>query len=105
MRKKFGLKQPRDDGFEESVDVVLWMQLLKAKYKTSKQFSEALLETKGKYLYEFDRTAGGPKGRSKWGGCFTEDSKTGGKVFRGENMMGRLLMMLRDSELYQKSHK
>lgn len=99
MRKKFGLPMPKDDGWKEEVDVVLWMKLHYAKYKASTEFAKALLETKGKYLYEFDRGAGGTKGHSKWGGCFARDDKTGQRVFRGKNVMGKLLMFLRKEKL------
>ena len=99
MREKFDLPMPKDDGWKEEVDVVMWMQLHYAKYKASPEFAKALLGTKGKYLYEFDRGAGGLKGRSKWGGCWTTKNKTGKKVFQGENVMGKLLMFTREQKM------
>ena len=99
MRKKFKLPMPKDDGWKAEVDVAMWMKLHYAKYKASPEFAQALLGTKDKYLYEFDRGAGGPKGHSKWGGCFTTDDKTGKRVFRGKNVMGKLLMFLRKQKL------
>ena len=98
MREKFDLPMPKDDGCKE-VDVAMWMKLHYAKYKASREFAQALLGTKGKYLYEFDRGAGGRKGRSKWGGCWTKNDKTGKKVFQGKNVMGKLLMFMREQKL------
>ena len=96
MRKKFALPTPEDDGLDvKRVDVEMWKMLQRAKCKGSPKFVKALLATKDKYVYEFDRGAGGSKGRSKWGGCFTKDDTTKQEVFKGSNVMGEILMSVR----------
>ena len=94
MREKFALPIPQDDGLDvKRMDVEMWKMLQHAKCKAS---TKALLATKGKYVYEFDRGAGGSKGRSKWGGCFTKDDTTKQEVFKGNNVMGEILMSVRE---------
>ena len=71
--------------------VVSSMRLcLELKYKTSLAFREALERSKGKYIVE-DQTTFPSKSADSWG------TKLVGDEYVGPNLLGRLLMELRDN--------
>lgn len=94
LRSELGMSEPAVEEFNAEKDEPLWRMLHMAKWNASPEFQKCLLQTQGKYLYEFDRSNGRiGKPESVWGGCFLPDGK-----FRGKNVMGKMLMDLRHKQ-------
>jgi hypothetical protein len=94
LRSELGMSDPAVEEFNAEKDEPLWRMLHMAKWNASPEFRKCLLQTQGKYLYEFDRSNGRiGQPESVWGGCFLPDGK-----FRGQNVMGKMLMDLRSKQ-------
>jgi len=78
----------RDDWGEMLVDAIKFC--LMQKYEQCPAFREKLLSSKGKFIVE-DQTANHKKSPDTWG------VKRKGDAFEGPNLLGRLLMELRDN--------
>ena len=83
----------RADWKEIAVDVMRFC--LNHKYLSSEEFRNALAESKGKYIVEDESNR--RKKPDSWGAVF--DAAT--NEYYGKNIMGRLLMQLRDSGYLQ----
>lgn len=83
----------RADWKEIAVDVMRFC--LNHKYLSSEDFRNALAESKGKYIVEDESNR--RKKPDSWGAVF--DAAT--NEYYGKNIMGRLLMQLRDSGYLQ----
>lgn len=70
----------------------IWLPILRAKYTQNDELKRELLDSRHRYLLEFDRGAGIRD--SFWGGMDSED----GRIV-GNNFMGRMLMQVRDELL------
>ncbi len=80
-----------DSFFQWDIHAALWRELHQAKYEASVEFRTALYQTRFFYLYEADTKCARKTGRKAiWGGCFDKQ-----RIWRGENIAGRLLMHLR----------
>ena len=80
-----------DSSFQWNIHAALWRELHQAKYEASAEFRTALYQTRFFYLYEADTKCARKTGRKAiWGGCFDKQ-----RIWRGENVAGRLLMDLR----------
>ena len=102
VRSKFDLPNPNPDDYIPTEHDKIWRELHEAKFSASKSFRDTLLATNGKFLYEFDRAGGRKTTTGKqpivvWGGCFVSDENNI-KRFRGKNVMGQMLMRLRDAK-------
>jgi predicted NAD-dependent protein-ADP-ribosyltransferase YbiA (DUF1768 family) len=92
LRKRLDMPEPKKEKFDEKNDKPLWRMLHQAKFDASAAFQDCLKKTSENYLYEFDRSSGNLKQlESFWGGCFLPDG-----TFRGKNVMGEMLMELRN---------
>ena len=80
----------RPDWAEHDVDAMKFC--LMEKYRQSEAFREELARSQGLYIVE-DQTTFQKKSPNTWGVKPSED----GKAFVGPNLMGRLLMELRDN--------
>lgn len=78
----------REDWGRIIVDVMKWCLTLK--YEQSEMFRKTLLQTKGRFVVE-DQTSFPKKTADTWG------TKLVGTEYVGPNLLGRLLMELRDS--------
>ena len=78
----------REDWGRIIVDVMKWCLTLK--YEQSEMFRKTLLQTKGRFIVE-DQTSFPKKTADTWG------TKLVGTEYVGPNLLGRLLMELRDS--------
>lgn len=86
--KHWEKKYRRNDWGQMIVDAMKFC--LQLKFKQSQQFREALNASKGKYIVE-DQTTFRKKYADTWG------VKREGEMFTGPNLMGKLLMELRDA--------
>ena len=78
----------RKDWYQTFIDVMRWC--LELKYQQSEEFREALRRSEGLFIVE-DQTNFSKKHADTWG------TKREGDEFVGPNLLGRLLMELRES--------
>ena len=88
MAKHWEKTHRREDWGRIIVDVMKWCLTLK--YEQSEMFRKTLLQTKGRFVVE-DQTSFPKKTADTWG------TKLVGTEYVGPNLLGRLLMELRDS--------